>query len=43
MSRPLKNYFLHGVGGPKVGEVTCLAAVEKEPPFTYNSTILIQG
>ena len=29
---------LHGGGGPQVGEVTCLAVVEKWPAFTCKLT-----
>ena len=29
---------LHGGGGPQVGEVTCLAVVEKWPAFTCKVT-----
>ena len=30
--------FLHGGGGPQVGEVTRLAVVEKQNASTYNLT-----
>ena len=29
---------LHGGGGPRVGEVTCLGGVKKYPSFTSNLT-----